>query len=386
MVRELRRWALGVLPTPVHRAVRLEQALGAGPLWVKRDDLIGFAVAGNKTRPLEFLLGAALDAGADVLVTGGAPGSNFGPAAALAARGAGLDCELVVSGDPAGAPNLALAAAAGATLLPTGGTDREAVDLLIERRAAELRAAGRRPFSMPRGGSTPLGAVGFAVAAAELGCQLPELCRPGPGRSADGSQPVARAGDPARAVPECDPVRPGVLSGPGELSGPGKLSELGKLPESGEPSEPEAAAGAEPPLVVIAVGSGGSYAGLLAGFAAAGVPVRVLGVSVSRPPAEITARVRELAVGCAALIGGPPPLPPEIVDARGPGFGTATGRERELARLALHTEGLLLDETYGAEAFAVAVDRLLAGGGPVVYWHTGGVLPAIAGITGRDQP
>ncbi len=110
------RFPLGVFPTPLHRAHRLETALGCGPLWVKRDDLTGFAVAGNKARPLEYLLGAALAAGADVLVTGGGPGSNFAPAAALAARAAGLDCEVLVAGDPRARPNLALAAAAGATL------------------------------------------------------------------------------------------------------------------------------------------------------------------------------------------------------------------------------------------------------------------------------
>ncbi|MFC4947297.1 1-aminocyclopropane-1-carboxylate deaminase/D-cysteine desulfhydrase [Pseudonocardia sp. GCM10023141] len=304
------RFPLAQLPTPLHRAHRLEAALGVGPLLLKRDDLIGFGLAGNKTRPLEFLLGAARAEGADVFVTGGGPGSNFCPAAAMAARAAGLDCELVVWGDPAGAPNLALAVAAGATLIPTGDTNREAVDVLVAERAATLRAAGRRPYAVPRGGSTALGAVGFAAAAVELAQQLDE----------------------------------------------------------------------EPALIVLAVGSGGSSAGLMAGLAAAGLDTPVLGVSVSRPPAEIAAHVQELAAGCAALLGTPAPRAPEIIDARGPGFGTATRRERERARLALHTEGLLLDETYGAEAFSAAVDQLEAGSGPVLYWHTGGLLPATTSI------
>ncbi len=302
--------------TPVHRAERVEGVVGGGALLVKRDDVIGFGVAGSKTRALEYLVGDALVEGADVFVTGGGAGSNFCPGAAMAARVAGLDCELVVWGDPAGSDNLALAVAAGATLLPTGGTDREAVDALVEQRAARLRAWGRRPYAVPRGGATAVGAVGFARAAAELVEQLDE----------------------------------------------------------------------PPALIVLPVGSGGSCAGLVAGLAAAGVDWPVLGVSVSRPPAEIAARVQELAAGCAALLGGPAPLVPEIVDARGPGFGTATPRERDRARLALHTEGLLLDETYGAKAFSVAVDRLLADpGGPVLYWHTGGLLPAVASIR-KDVP
>lgn len=307
MIGGLPRFPLALLPTPLHRAHRLEAELGTGPLLLKRDDLIGFGVAGNKARPLEFLVGAALAEGADVIVTGGGPGSNFCPAAALAARAAGLDCDLVVWGEPGGSVNLALAVAAGASIVPTGNADRAAVDALVEERAAELRAAGRRPYAVPRGGSTALGAVGFAVAAAELAAQLDE----------------------------------------------------------------------PPALVVIAVGSGGSCAGLVAGLAAAGLTTPVLGVSVSRPPPAIEARVAELAQGCAALIGGPAPCEPELVDARGPGFGTASERERGRARLALRTEGLLLDETYGAEAFSAAVDRLLADlDGPVLHWHTGGLLPA----------
>ncbi|MFC5996345.1 1-aminocyclopropane-1-carboxylate deaminase/D-cysteine desulfhydrase [Pseudonocardia hispaniensis] len=301
----LPRVRLGLLPTPLMRAARLEAALGCGPLLVKRDDLIGFGVAGNKARPLEFLLGAARARGAEVLVTGGGPGSNFCAAAALAARSAGMACELVVWGEPT-SPNLALAVAAGATLRPIGGSRREEVDRQVAARAAEL---GSRGFGVPRGGSTPLGAVGFAAAAAELAGQL----------------------------------------------------------------------AAPPSVIVLPVGSGGSVAGLLAGLAAVGLDVPVLGVSVSRPPEEIGARVRALAVDCAALLGTPRPRPDActLVDARGPGFGIASELERDRARLALHTEGLLLDETYGAEAFSVAVDRLTDRPGTVVWWHTGGVLPAV---------
>ncbi len=83
------RFPLAVLPTPLVRAHRLEAVLGRGRVLLKRDDLAGFAVGGNKTRPLEYLLGRALADRCDVLVTGGGPGSNFCPAAAVAARAAG---------------------------------------------------------------------------------------------------------------------------------------------------------------------------------------------------------------------------------------------------------------------------------------------------------
>jgi 1-aminocyclopropane-1-carboxylate deaminase/D-cysteine desulfhydrase-like pyridoxal-dependent ACC family enzyme len=302
------RFPLAVLPTPLMRAYRLEAALDAGPVLVKRDDLSGFAVAGNKVRPLEYLLGQALANRCDVLVTGGGAGSNFCPAAAVAARVAGLDCELTVWGDVCGSPNLAIAAAAAACIRPTGDQRREALDSAIDARAAELAAAGRRPFPVSRGGSTAVGAVGFAVAAAELAAQL--------------DQP--------------------------------------------------------PALVVLAVGSGASCAGLLA----AGPPWPVLGVSVSRPLPEITAMVHALAEECAELLGNPPPCAEllEIVDARGPGFGVASPADRAAARLALHAEGLLLDDTYGAKAFAVLIERLCVANGLVVFWHTGGLVPAVAAL------
>lgn len=317
------RFPLAVLPTPLVRAHRLEAVLGRGRVLLKRDDLAGFAVGGNKTRPLEYLLGRALADRCDVLVTGGGSGSNFCPAAAVAARAAGLDCELIICGDNDrgdgyGSANLAIAAAAGACIRPTGDQAREALDAAIAERAADLTAAGRRPFPVPRGGSTPLGAVGFAVAAAELAGQLDQ-------------------------------------------------SEL--------------AGGAEPALVVLPVGSGSSCAGLLA----AGPPWPVLGVSVSRPLQEITSKVHALAQACARLLGYPPPRPGglEIVDARGPGFGIASQADRAAACLALHTEGLLLDDTYGAKAFAVLTQRASDVRGPVVFWHTGGVVPAVAALRQR---
>ncbi|WP_433295679.1 1-aminocyclopropane-1-carboxylate deaminase/D-cysteine desulfhydrase [Pseudonocardia sp. CA-142604] len=311
------RFPLAVLPTPLVRAERLEAVLGCGPLLVKRDDLSGFGVAGNKARALEYLVGAALAQGAEVLVTAGGPGSNFVPAAALAARAAGLDCEIVLWGDPRGAPNVAIAEAAGARILPTGRFDREEVDVLAAQRAAELTLGGRPATAVPRGGSTPVGALGFADAAAEL---------------------------------------------------------MGQLSDSPQPVE-----------VVLPLGSGGSCAGLLAGLAAAGATFPVIAVSVSRPPEDVRRTVLAMARECAALRGTTAPTADqlELVDARGEGFGTATEQERRRARLALHTEGLLLDTTYGAEAFSVAVDRLLGRPpGPVVWWHTGGLVPAVAHVTG----
>ena len=79
-------YTLGAFPTPLARLHRIERALDLGPLYVKRDDLSGFGLAGNKTRPLQYLIAGALRAGSDVFVTGGRAESNFCAAAAAAAR------------------------------------------------------------------------------------------------------------------------------------------------------------------------------------------------------------------------------------------------------------------------------------------------------------
>jgi D-cysteine desulfhydrase len=168
----VKRRPLAILPTPLQRLSALEAVLDSGPLFLKRDDLTGFGIAGNKARTLEYLLGDALAGGADVLVTGGAAGSNFVGAAALAARVCELDCEVLVAGTaPDRLPvTLELARRAGATLRFTGA-DREELDRLVSERAAALTAEGRIGYAVPRGGATPVGALGYAAAAEEIAAQ-----------------------------------------------------------------------------------------------------------------------------------------------------------------------------------------------------------------------
>ncbi|HTJ74682.1 MAG TPA: pyridoxal-phosphate dependent enzyme [Acidimicrobiales bacterium] len=314
----LERFPLAILPTPLVRARRLEAWLGAPPIYVKRDDLTGFAGAGHKARPLEFLVGAALAGGRDVLVTGGGPGSNFCAAAAAAASAAGIGCELVLYGDKPARhhPNLALALACGAKVRYTGDPDRSRVDTAVDEVAAELEAAGRRPYPVPRGGAIAVGTVGMVVAAEELAGQLDEMS-------------------------------------------------------------------VEPEAVVIASGSGTTCAGLAVGAQLAGGGWRVIGASVSRPLDRANDEVQALAARCASLLGaGTGPF--ELVDARGPGFGAPSEAGERAAAIALRTEGLLLDPVYTAKAFAVVLDFMQGGAaGPVVFWHTGGLLAAAAHLESK---
>ncbi len=170
------RLLLATLPTPVTSLDQPAGRRGVGGLLVKRDDLTGFGVAGNKARPLEYLLGGALAAQAGVVVGGGAPKSNFIAGLALAARVAGLDCELLVPGGPGGdqageSPTVEFARACGARVRHVEGP-REGLDDLILDRAAGLGRTGRPAVGVPRGGSTPVGALGFARAAVELAGQV----------------------------------------------------------------------------------------------------------------------------------------------------------------------------------------------------------------------
>lgn len=312
------RVSLATLPTPLMRAPRLADALGARTLYVKRDDLTGFAVAGNKARQLEFLLPAAREYGADVLLTGGTAGSNFCAAAAASARWSGLECELVIAGSPSGDrphPNLAMARAWGAHLQWTGRAERNSVDAMIPHIADRLTSRGHRVYTMPRGGATALGAVGYAEAARELNAQL-------------------------------------------------------------------TAAGRTAGQIVVAVGSGGTLAGLLAGHALLGIERPVTGASVSRPVEETATRVLDLANRCADLLGTRPVTRSAVrlIDARGPGHGTASPEGDRAADLALRLSGLVLDPVYTAKALATV--PVVAGReeGSVVFWHTGGLLDAVAGL------
>src|SRR4051794_9065310 len=96
---KLPRFPLAQLPTPLEKLPRLERELGGPALLIKRDDQTGLALGGNKTRKLEYLVGHALQRGADTLVTAGAAQSNHCRQTAAAAAKAGLKCELILNGE-----------------------------------------------------------------------------------------------------------------------------------------------------------------------------------------------------------------------------------------------------------------------------------------------
>ena len=205
-------------------------------------------------------------------------------------------------------------------------------------------------------------------------------------------------------VPERDSVDAGLPAAAAELAARGRRPYL--IPRGGatgpgavgyalaafELREQLAAQGVVGARVVVAAGSGGTLAGLVAGNVLMGRPFRLIGGSVSRPAEETAGRVRALAQACLVLLArsGLPGLPGRdtvsgddiglqdvvVVDARGPGHGLASPEGAAAAEQAMRTEGLMVDPVYTAKALAL-VSRYAAGDN-VVFWHTGGMLDVVA--------
>jgi D-cysteine desulfhydrase family pyridoxal phosphate-dependent enzyme len=153
---------------------RLLQALGGGPrLFIKRDDAIPFGFGGNKVRKLALVAARAVEDGADTLITAGGVQSNHARATAAAAAKLGMRAVLVANGS---APDRLTANALLDDLLGAQVVyvpSREARTPMMLEIAERLENEGRRPFVIPIGASTPLGALGFALAMAELAEQMP---------------------------------------------------------------------------------------------------------------------------------------------------------------------------------------------------------------------
>jgi len=156
-------------PTPVQEMSRLRATLGGGPrLLAKRDDAIPFGFGGNKIRKLEYAIAEALEGDADTIVTVGGLQSNHARATAAVAAKLGLRCVLILNGVPPLKPtaNTLLDGLLGAEIEYIATRDERAA--ACERVVARLRDEGRRPFLIPLGASTSVGALGFVAAVSEL--------------------------------------------------------------------------------------------------------------------------------------------------------------------------------------------------------------------------
>jgi L-cysteate sulfo-lyase len=308
------------LPTPFESMPRLTEAFGGPPLWVKRDDCTGLAVGGNKTRKLEFLVGAAIAEGAETLLSFGALQSNHVRQTAAAAAKAGLRCRLVLVDkvqyrEPAyeTSGNVLLDDLLGADVHIVKN-DAEAASV-ARKLLDEEAAAGRGVYAIPTGGSNAVGALGYVDCAKEIVAQSRER---------------------------------GVAVG----------------------------------SVVTAVSSAGTQAGLSAGFAALGADVRVLGLNVYNEDfADQEQTLRRLTTDVLASLGVEPANPPHLEirhEFLGEGYGIPNAGVVDAVRCAAECEGLLLDPVYSGKAMAGLRTMVEAGefgeigADAVVFLHTGG--------------
>lgn len=318
------RFPLGHWPTPLEPMKRLGQVLDGPALYIKRDDCTGLATGGSKTRKLEFLIGAALQEGADTLLTHGAVQSNHVRQTAAAAALAGLRCEALLENRVKDAPqdyaesgNVFLDQLFGTTLhqVPAG----TAMDDALGEHAARLRAQGAKPYVIPGGGSNALGSLGYADCVRELQRQC-------------------------------------------------------------------AAIGLKKPHIVHATGSAGTQAGVLAGVHALGLDWPVTGIGVRAPREVQESRVYALAQRVLELLGLPQDLAREkvVADDRfiGDGYGVPTPGMVEAVRLLAQTQGILLDPVYTGKGMAGMISLLrakrFADDEDVVFLHTGGAAALFA--------
>jgi D-cysteine desulfhydrase family pyridoxal phosphate-dependent enzyme len=316
------RLTLSHLPTPLEYASRLTQTLGGPQIWIKRDDLTGLALGGNKLRKLDFFMADALRQDADCIVTMGPLQSNHVRLTAAASRACGLDCYAVLLGDPprSAKGNFLLDQMLGLNCIHVSGSMNQVpfdfVDRKIQETITQLEKEGRRPYLVPTGGIGPLGELGYCLAVEEMVEQTQRL---------------------------------------------------------GIPFE----------HVIVTVGSRGTIAGLLLGIARLDLRAKVTGISANIegtcesfgiPLPDV------MAVEAGKLIGLDLKEPIKnygiFYDYVGEGYGVPTKSGIEAIKLAARTEALLLDPVYTGKAMAGLIDLIRKGHftqkDTVIFIHTGG--------------
>ncbi|CFX81532.1 1-aminocyclopropane-1-carboxylate deaminase/D-cysteine desulfhydrase [Syntrophomonas zehnderi OL-4] len=173
MLSELERIHLGEFPTPLHELKNLSSYLKGPRIYIKRDDLTGLALGGNKVRKLEYILADALAQKAEVIITIGAVSSNHARQTAAAAAVLGLECQLVLIGpEPEQMQgNYLLDHLLGADCYCVRNRD---VETAVARLIEENHRRGKVSYVIPAGGHTPLGAIAYMQAYSEIKAQSPQ--------------------------------------------------------------------------------------------------------------------------------------------------------------------------------------------------------------------
>jgi len=312
------RFQLATLPTPLE-VFPLSPAPKSGiDIFIKRDDLTGSELSGNKIRKLEFILYEAISQKADALITCGGVQSNHCRATAALAAKTGLDCELFLKGRKSATAdgNLLLDTLYKAKI--TNITDREyetQIDDIMAKRATVLERRGKKPYIVPEGASNPLGMWGYVLAGIELKRQLDKA-----GITAD--------------------------------------------------------------YLTCAVGSGGTYAGLYIASLLLKWPVKILGIAVCRDTEFFINRIGGLIesfIDTYNLKITSDPSRIFIDDSYiGPGYAKIGKKEADFIKGIAGNSGLILDPAYTSKAMLGLFDYIVKGSfekkSTVIFIHTGGLL------------
>ena len=315
-----RRYTVG--RTPIEKLSRLSSELTGPNIFFKRDDLLGLAGGGNKTRKLEFVVADALKNKADTLITCGAVQSNHCRLTLAAAAKEGLKCRFILeervpdSYNPNASGNNFLFKLLGVENIRVvpGGTDMIAE---MQSEADGLSKLGRTAYVIPGGASSPHGALGYVACAEEILYQIFD-------------------------------------------------EEI------------------EIDHIVCASGSAGTHAGLVTGFIGNNSGIPVTGINVSRKKEVQEDLVYKLAQATATLTGVAEDLPMDAVscfdDYVGPGYSIPTKEMAEAVKLTARLEGILLDPVYTGKAMAGLIDLIRKGyfreAKNILFVHTGGA-PAL---------
>ena len=171
------RVRIAQLPTPIQRLTRLSELFGGPEIYVKRDDLTGSAVSGNKIRKLEFTAAQALREKCDVLITCGGLQSNHARATAAVAAHLGLKSHLVLAGEPTDLPdgNLFIDLLMGSKISYLPGKELDDLNEYMQELASTYAKKGLKAFIVPLGASDGIGAMGYVNAIKEMMTQFKEL-------------------------------------------------------------------------------------------------------------------------------------------------------------------------------------------------------------------
>ena len=314
-IETLRRFRLAQLPTPIEKLERLSRELGGPELLIKRDDQTGLALGGNKTRKLEFLVGQALEQGADTLVTAGAAQSNHCRQTAAAAAKAGLKCELILAGKKPELPNGNLLLD---ELLGAKGhwIERSQFPVKLSQLPDELRGQGRKPYVIGIGGSNGVGATGYVLAMMELMEQL---------------RATQQRVDHILFASSSGGTQAGMVLGARVAEFKGQLHGVSIDKDDRE---------------------SGSYEEEVAQIANECA-------QYIRTDGRLTKQDIKVVYGYT-----------------GEGYGVVSNLEREAIRLMARSEGIILDPVYTGRAFGALTDLIRKGvfkrDETVLFWHTGG--------------